>query len=62
MASELENEFTVTVSAPTGTGSMSYCPLKYCYLIVSDPNQDPALQNICKALYLYYSAAKSYSA
>ena len=60
MAHELENEFTVTVSASTGTGSMSYCPLKYCYLAVNDPDQDPALKNVCKALYLYYSAAKSY--
>ncbi len=61
MAGDLENEFTVTVSASTGTGSMSYCPLKYCYLVVNDPDQDPALQNVCKALYLYYSAAKSYA-
>ena len=61
MAKELEDSFTVTVSASTGTGSMTYCPLKYCYMIVNDPAEDPALQKVCKALYLYYSAAKDYS-
>lgn len=61
MASELDQEFTVSISASSGTGSMSYCPLKYCYMVVNDPAEDPALQNVCKALYLYYSAAKDYS-
>lgn len=53
-ANELEKDFTVTF----GSGSVSYNPMTYCYNVLNGGSDDPALQNVCRALYLYAQSAK----
>ena len=59
---ELGNELTVTVSTGSGEGTVTYCPLTYCYNVLSDSTGAyPAeLRSVCQALYAYYSAAVEY--
>ncbi len=56
-ASELENDFTVTFKGE----SMTYNVMAYCYNVLNGGSYDKDLQNVCKALYLYAQAAKTYS-
>ena len=41
-------------------GTITYSPMTYCSNVLSDGTQSEALQNVCKALYLYAKAADSY--
>ena len=56
-ASELENDFAVTFKGE----SMTYNAMAYCYNVLNGGSEDEDLQNVCKALYLYAQAAKTYS-
>ena len=56
-ASELENDFTVTFKGV----SMKYNAMAYCYNVLNGGSNDAALQNVCKALYLYAQAAINYA-
>ena len=42
-------------------GNIAYCPLTYCYNVLNGGTEDENLQNVCKALYKYAQAAKTYS-
>ena len=59
-AKNLMDDFTVTVSDGANSGTISYSPMNYCYNVLNDENQSEALQNVCKALYLYAEAADDY--
>ena len=59
-AKNLMDDFTVTVTAGENTGSVTYSPMNYCYNVLSDETQPEALQNACRALYLYAKAADVY--
>ncbi|MBQ2580931.1 MAG: hypothetical protein II574_04815, partial [Ruminococcus sp.] len=39
---------------------VTYCPLTYCYYVILEGRGSEALQNVCKALFLYYQAAVDY--
>ena len=41
-------------------GTVEYCPLTYCYYVILEGRGSEALQNVCKALFLYYQAAVDY--
>lgn len=41
-------------------GTIVYSPMTYCRNVLSDTNQPEALQNVCKALYLYAQEAGNY--
>jgi len=58
---ELGDEYTVTVRNPDGgEKTVKYCPLTYCYYVVKEPRGTEALQNVCKALFLFSQAAVTY--
>ena len=40
--------------------TVEYCPLTYCYYVILEGRGSEALQNVCKALFLYYQAAVDY--
>ncbi len=67
-AADLDKTFGLDIddAAETGTirtfhGSVEYCPLTYCYNVLNGGSDDENLQNVCRALYLYWQAAKAYS-
>lgn len=41
-------------------GTVEYCPLTYCYYVVLEGRGTEELQNVCKALFLFYQAACDY--
>ena len=41
-------------------GTVEYCPLTYCYYVILEGRGSEALQDVCKALFLYYQAAVDY--
>ena len=60
-ADKLADDYTVTVSAKKGGAKIiKYCPLTYCYYVVKESRGSKALQDVCKALFLFYQAADSY--
>ena len=59
-ANDLVSDFTVTVTAGENSGTISFSPMNYCYNVLNDNEQPEALQNVCKALYLYSQGAKDY--
>ncbi|MBR2524735.1 MAG: InlB B-repeat-containing protein [Clostridiales bacterium] len=42
------------------SGTISYCPLTYCYNVLSRIYDNAPLRDVCSALYLYHLEAKSY--
>ena len=60
-ASELENSFTVKFGESSETYNVTYNVMTYCYNVLNDSTVDDNLQNVCKALYKYTQAAKTYS-
>ena len=67
-AADLDETFGLVIddAAETGTirtflGHVDYCPLTYCYNVLNGGSDDEDLQNVCKAMYLYWQAAKAYS-
>jgi len=60
-ASELENNFTVKFGESSETYNVTYNVMTYCYNVLNDSTVDDNLQNVCKALYKYAQAAKTYS-
>ena len=60
---ELDNDFTVTLSDGSNNGSISYCPLTYCYNVLkrgTEGGMSAELQNVVRSLYLYNKAANEY--
>ena len=57
-ANELENDYTVTFDED---GRVTYNAMTYCYNVLNGDTVDDNLKNVCKALYLYAQAAKTYS-
>lgn len=57
---ELQNDFIMTVTAGENSGTVTYSPMNYCYNVLNDDTQSDALQNVCKALYLYAAEADEY--
>ena len=56
----LDNMYTVTVSSSEGRVlTLKYSALSYAYKVVQN-NEDPALVELVKAMYLYNRAAKAY--
>ena len=39
---------------------VKYCPLTYCYYVVKENRGSKELQDVCKALFLFYQAADNY--
>ena len=67
-AADLDKTFGLNIddAAETGItrtffGYVNYCPLTYCYNVLKGGSDDRNLQNVCKALYLYWQAANEYS-
>ena len=60
-ASELQNDFTVTFEDDSVTYNVTYNVMTYCYNVLNDGKVDDNLKNVCKALYKYAQAAKTYS-
>ena len=60
-AKELKKTFPLIVKdGEEIIGTITYSPMTYCSNVLSDGTQSEALQNVCKALYLYAKAADSY--
>ena len=60
-ASELGRELRLDIKINGTSGSyIEYHPLTYCYKILNGGSDDVKLQNVCKAMYLYYKAAVDY--
>ena len=61
MAKELKKTFTLTAKEGDKVlGTITYSPMTYCSNVLNGDTQSEALQNVCKALYLYAEAADSY--
>ena len=60
-AQDIGNTLTLTING-TGTGTVTYSPLNYCQNVLNNDTQSESLQDVAKALYLYWQAAKTYSA
>ena len=60
-ANELENDFTVKFGESSETYNVKYNVMTYCYNVLNDGTVDDNLKNVCKALYKYAQAAKTYS-
>ena len=60
-ANELENDFTVKFGESSETYNVTYNVMTYCYNVLNDDTVDDNLKNVCKALYKYAQAAKTYS-
>ncbi|SCW49499.1 hypothetical protein SAMN02910456_01423 [Ruminococcaceae bacterium YRB3002] len=58
-AKEIGDSITIKVSDGTDEYTVTYNPLTYCYNVLKGSYVEE-LQNVCKALYLYYDAAKNY--
>ena len=61
-AKELQNSFTLDLTAGTAGGSVTYSPMNYCYKVLTGGTESESLINAVKALYLYSQAAKRYFA
>ena len=61
-AKELQNSFTLDLTAGTAGGSATYSPMNYCYKVLTGGTESESLINAVKALYLYSQAAKRYFA
>ena len=59
-AKELQDSFTLKITAGEATGSATYSPMNYCGKVLSDSTYSKALSNVTKALVLYAQAAKDY--
>ena len=61
-AKDLTEDFTVTVNDGESTGTITYCPMTYCYNVLNQDTTDDNrnLQNVCKALVLYADAADDF--
>ncbi len=55
------NDVADSGNTQTFYGYVHYCPLTYCYNVLKGGSDDENLQNVCKALYLYWQAANEYS-
>ena len=67
-ADDLDKTFRLNIkdvadsgSTQTFYGYVHYCPLTYCYNVLNGGSDDRNLQNVCRALYLYWQAANEYS-
>ena len=61
-AKELQNSFTLNLTAGTAGGSVTYSPMNYCYKVLNGSTESESLINAVKALYLYSQAAERYFA
>lgn len=59
-AKELGDDFTVSVRSDTARGTVSYSPMNYCYNVLSNEayKDNASLQNVAKAIYKYWQAAR----
>lgn len=57
---ELDDPITVNVSYEGCSVTVSYSPLRYCYLAANGNNSSNKLKNTVNALYNYHLAAKDY--
>jgi len=67
-ADDLDKTFMLRIVDASESGSIlsfggyvAYGPLTYCYNVLNGGSEDENLQNVCKALYKYAQAAKTYS-
>lgn len=56
-AKDIGKSFTVTFG---NNNKVTYNPFTYCYNVLNDDTNVTALQNVCKALYLYAEEASKY--
>ncbi|SDB57038.1 Leucine rich repeat-containing protein [Ruminococcaceae bacterium FB2012] len=56
-AKSLNSDFTLKIN---GNPAVTYSPMNYCYNVLKDGTTDIKLQNVCRALFKYWSAAKDY--
>lgn len=59
-ASELQDSFTLTVTAGESSGTIKYSPMNYCHNALNGGTTNDKLINAVKALYRYAQAAKAY--
>ena len=64
-AADLDETFHLDIDDAAESGSsffgyVDYCPLTYCYNVLSGGSDDENLKNVCRALYLYWQAANEY--
>ena len=57
-AQDLGNKIKLKIN---GDYYIEYCPLSYCYRVINGGSDNVKLQNVCKALYKYYEAARAYA-
>ena len=57
-AKYLGDTFTVSVKKGTESGTIAYCPMTYCKK--AEAGSDTNLANVAKALYAYWTEAKTY--
>ena len=57
---DLDEPIEVNVSYEGNGGTVTYSPLRYCYLAANGENSSNKLKNAVNALYNYYLAAKAY--
>ncbi|SCW65696.1 hypothetical protein SAMN02910456_02416 [Ruminococcaceae bacterium YRB3002] len=60
-ASELGRPITLNVKVNGAGYYVTYCPMTYCYKVLNSGSDDVDLQNVCKALYLYYIEMGKYT-
>ena len=59
-AGELGSDITLTVTVNGADYTVSFKPITYCYLVLNGASSDTDLQNVCRALYLFFDKAKTY--
>lgn len=59
-AEEMNDNFTVTVTANGQRGTVTYSPMTYCYKAANSETSSEKLKNMVKALYLYWQEADKY--
>ena len=57
---DLDTNFTVTVSYGVKEGTVTYNPLTYCYNVLNGASDKTDLQNVCKALFVFYIMSVEY--
>ena len=55
---DMDTDITLTVSDGITSGTISYCPLTYCYNALNGGTDDEKLITVCKALFVYWQQAE----
>ena len=56
----LDKSITIRIYCGNGVGSLTYCPLTYCYNVLYSLGYSSSLEDVCKALYVYHKESEEY--